>query len=147
VWSIKSSLVKFVFSPQDKFVAGSDGSLDFAAEEIQHVTSSNGKTGSGECLPKSPEGGSVPVAITSRRNDLQAHDSGSLPVENRFGKHVDTNKLDAAQEIKGEQGQIKRNKVENITSTINCKRVIQRDTQVLGYVPIQVVNLSLDEVE
>jgi hypothetical protein len=52
VWSIKSSLVKFVFSPQDKFVAGSDGSLDFAAEEIQHVTSSNGKTGSGECLPK-----------------------------------------------------------------------------------------------
>jgi len=50
----------------------------------------------------------VPVAITSRRNDLQARESGSLPVENRFGKHVDTNKLDAAQEIQGEQGQVKR---------------------------------------
>jgi len=44
----KSSLVEFVFSPQDKFVAGSDGSVDVAAD----VTSSNGKTGSGECLPK-----------------------------------------------------------------------------------------------
>ena len=89
----------------------------------------------------------MPVATNSRRNDLQAHDSGSLPFENSYGKHVDTNKLNAAQEIKGKQGQVMRNKVKNVTSTINCKRVIQRNTQVLGYVPIQVVNLSLEEVE
>jgi len=44
----KSSFVEFVFSPQDKFVAGSDGSVDVAA----YVTGSNGKSGSGECLPK-----------------------------------------------------------------------------------------------
>jgi len=44
----KSSLVEFVFSPQDKFVVGSDGSVDVAAD----VTKSNGKAGSGECLPK-----------------------------------------------------------------------------------------------
>ena len=89
----------------------------------------------------------MPVATNSRRNDLQAHDSGSLPFENSYGKHVDTNKLNAAQEIKGKQGQVMRNKVKNVTSTINCKRVIQRNTQVLGYVPIQVVNLSLEEIE
>jgi len=88
-----------VFCPQDKFFAGIDGSVDVAAD----VTSSNGKTGSGECLPKWPEGGSVPVATTSRRNDLQAHDSGSRPVENSYGNHVDTNKLNAAQEIKGKK--------------------------------------------
>ena len=43
-----SSSVESVFSPQDKFVAGSDGSVDVAA----YVTGSNGKSGSGECLPK-----------------------------------------------------------------------------------------------
>jgi hypothetical protein len=102
---------------------------------------------SGECQPKCLEGGGVPVAITSRRNDLQAQDSGSLPVENRYGNHVDTNILDAARKIRSTQGQVKRNQVENVTSTANCKRDIQRDTQVLGYVPIQVVNLSLEEVE
>ena len=48
----------------------------------------------------------MPVATTSRRNDLQTHDSGSLPVENSYGKHVDTNKLNAAQEIEGKQGQV-----------------------------------------
>jgi len=48
----KSSLVELVFSPLgilntcDTFVAGSDG--DIAVD----VTSSNGETGSGECLPK-----------------------------------------------------------------------------------------------
>jgi len=89
----------------------------------------------------------VPVATTSRRNDLQAHDSGSPPVENSYGNHVDTNKLNAAQGIKGEQGQVMRNKFKNVTSTINCKRDIQRNAKVLGYVPIQFVNLSLEEVE
>jgi len=44
----KSSLVESVFSPENKFVAGSDGSVDVAVD----VTSSNGKAGSGECLPK-----------------------------------------------------------------------------------------------
>ena len=121
-----------------KCVAGSDGSAA--------VTVCDGgvlNVGSGECLPKWPEGGSVPVATTSHRDDIQA-DSGSLPVQNSYGNHVDTNKLNAAQEIKGEQGQVMRDKVKNVTSTINCKRDIQRNTQVLGYVPIQTVNLSLE---
>ena len=143
----KSPLVDNIVLPPEelrklKCVAGSDSSAA--------ITVCDGgvlNVGSGECQPECLEGGSVPVATTSRRNDLQAHDSGSLPVENSYGNHVDTNKLNVAQGIKGKQGQVMRNKVNNVTSTINCKRVIQRDTQVLGYVPIQVVNLSLEEVE
>jgi hypothetical protein len=102
--------------------------------------------GPGECLPKCPESGSVPVAITCL-GDLHAGSGSSLPVENCFGNHVDTNKLRAAQEFKGIQGQIKGNKVNGETSTINYRKNIQRNTEVLGYVPIQVINLSLEEVE
>jgi hypothetical protein len=123
-------------------VAGSDGS---AAITVCDVGVFN--VGSGECKPKCLESGSVPVATTSQRNDLQAQDSVSLPVENRYGNHVDTNRLDATQKIRNKQGQVKRDRVENVTSTINCKRDIQRNTQMLGYVPIQVVNLSLEELE
>jgi len=39
---------------------------------------------------KMAEGSSVPVATTSHRDDIQA-DSGSLPVMNSYGNHVDTN--------------------------------------------------------
>jgi len=49
----KSSLVKSEFSPQGEFVASSNGSVDVTAD----VTSSNGKAGSGECLPKLPQSG------------------------------------------------------------------------------------------
>jgi len=65
-----------------KCVARSDGSAA--------VTICDGgvlNVGSGECLPKWPEGGSVPVVTTSHKDDLQA-DSGSVPVENSYGKHV-----------------------------------------------------------
>jgi hypothetical protein len=65
----------------NKVVASSDGNAI--------VTSSDeGNSGTGECLPKLPEGG-APVAVISHRDDLQAEYS-SLPVENRFGNQVDT---------------------------------------------------------
>jgi hypothetical protein len=127
---------------KQKIVAGYDGGTT--------ITVCDGgvlNVGSGECLPKCPEGGNAPVATTSRGSDLQAVNSDSLPFENSCGNHVDTNKLKAAQDIEGIQGQVIRDKAENETSTRNCRRVIQRNTQVLGYVPIQVVNLSLEEVE
>ena len=91
----KSSLVESVFSPQDKFVAGSDDSVDVAAD----VTSSNGKNSSGKCLPRVPEGGLL-VAATSHRNDLQA-EGGSRPVENQFGIQVDTKYIKRLKMIKG----------------------------------------------
>jgi hypothetical protein len=41
----------------------------------------------------------VPVATTSHRDDLQAG-SGSLPVENSYGNHVDTLIINAAYQRK-----------------------------------------------
>jgi hypothetical protein len=90
----KSPSVKFEESPRDKFVASSNGNAP--------VTSSDGgflKVGSGECLRGLPEGGS-PVATTSHGDDLQA-ESSSLPVENVYGKQVDTLQIYAAQRNKG----------------------------------------------
>jgi hypothetical protein len=72
---------------KQKIVAGCDGStaITICDDGVLNV-------GSGECLPKCPEGGNVPVATKSRGNDLQAVSSGSFPVENSCGNHVDTNK-------------------------------------------------------
>jgi hypothetical protein len=131
----KSSLVKSAFSPQGKFVASSDGSVDITAD----VTSSNGKTGSGEYLPKLPESG-LPVANTSHRDDLQTEDS-SRPVENRIGTQVDTKHKKSAQDNIG------RFRIEIQNEFMQGNRKTQKRTQVLGYVPIQIVNLSLEEVE
>jgi hypothetical protein len=68
-----SILVDVMCSPPECFVAGCDSR--------KFVTGSDGvvlKTGSGECLPELPEGG-LPVATTSRGNDLQTV-KGSRPV-------------------------------------------------------------------
>jgi hypothetical protein len=136
VKSRKSSLVESVFSPQGKFVAGSDGNVDVAVD----VTSSNGKADSGECLPQLPEGGLL-VAATSHGNDLQA-EGGSRPVENQFGIQVDTKYDKTAQDDIGQPSwESRRDKV------VNGDKQIQKGTQILGYVPIQVVNLSLEEVK
>jgi len=131
----KSSLVKSVFSPQGKFVASSDGSVDVTAD----VTSSNGKASSGECLPNLPESG-LPVVTTSHTDDLQAEDS-SHPVENRIGIQVDTNHKKTAQDNIG------RFTIKGQNEVMQRYKKIQKRTQVLGYVPIQIVNLSLEEVE
>jgi len=133
----KSSLVELVVSPLDKcdtFVAGSDG--DIAAD----VTSSNGEAGSGECLPQMPEGGLSDTA-TSHGDDLQARE-GSRPVENQFGNQVDTKYNTTAQSDKGQPSE--KGKKGSID---NPNKQIKRRTQILGYVPIQVVNLSLEELE
>ena len=133
----KSSLVELVVSPLDKcdtFVAGSDG--DIAAD----VTSSNGEAGSGECLPQMPEGGLSDTA-TSHGDDLQARE-GSRPVENQFGNQVDTKYNTTAQSDKGQPSE--KGKKGSID---NPNKQIKRRTQILGYVPIQIVNLSLEELE
>jgi len=136
----KSSLVESVFFPFSKvntcntFVARSDE--DIAAD----VSSSNGKAGTGECLPQMPEGG-LPYASTSRGNDLQASEEDSRPVENP-GNQVDT-KDDKI--TKSEQGQFsEKYQKENVA---NINNLAQKGTQIVGYVPIQVVNLSLEEIE
>jgi len=140
-------LVNIQGPPCDKVVAGSDGVAN--SNGNAPVTYSDGgflKVGTGECLPELPEGG-LRIATTSQGNDLQA-ESRSLPVENGYGKQVDTFRINAAQMNKEEtKGRIKDKDTRGQNSTTYKKENIQRKTQVLGYVPLQVVNLSLEEVE
>ena len=132
----KSLLVKSVFSPQGKFVASSDGSVDVTAD----VTSSNGKTGSGEYLPKLPESG-LPVVTTSHWDDLQTEDcSRPVPAENRISTQVDTNNKKKAQNIG-------RFRIKSQNEVMQRNQRTQKRIQILGYVPIQIANLSLEEVE
>ena len=105
------------------------------------------KVGAGECLTKVPEGGSGGVATGQRDRDLQTMNR-SLPVENGYDNQVDT-KFTAAenhQKIKGLDGKPQGKGTKRYNRTTIKKRNIQHKTQVLGYVPIQITNLS-PEVE
>ena len=135
----KSPLVVSIVSPYEKCVASSDGSERVAGCDGNLIVTHGGngfpKAGSGECLPEVPEG-CLPVAATSHRDDLQAG-RGSLPVANQIGNQVDT---PYNRKIQKKIGQSKLS---------NCDLARKRDTrtQVLGYVPIQINNLSLEEMK
>ena len=121
----KSPLVVSKFSPHEKCVASSDGDLI-----VTHGGNGFSKAGSGERLPDLPESG-LPVAATSHRDELQAG-RDSLPVENRNGNQVDTTN---------------NKKIRRKIGQSNYKLVRKRDTKLLGYVPIQINNLSLEEMK
>ena len=107
----KSPLVKVKESPHDHFVSGSDDNAP--------VTSSDGgflKVGSGECLPELLKSG-APVAVTCHKGDLQA-ESSSLPVENRYGKQVDTLQIKAAHVDKRDTNGQKDKEFKGQTSTM-----------------------------
>ena len=121
-------------SRHGKFVAISDGSA-FVTTPGDSVS----KAGSGECLPELPQGG-LSATTTSHRNDLQ-EESSSLPVENSIGTQVDTTHKSEAQ---SKEGQVE---IKNRNNVRRERKKIQKGTQVLGYVPIKILNLSLEEVE
>ena len=75
--------------------------------------------------------------------DLQAR-NGSLPVEDFDGNQVDTIQINAA---KGEKGHETVTRAKSLNSITTIQRNIQPRTQVLGWVPIQIANLSLEEVD
>jgi hypothetical protein len=85
-----------------------------------------------------PEG-RFPVATTSHTDDLQKG-CGSLPVENVYGNQFDTIRSNKAQ---GNEGRFKNQKQNDIRKG----RKIRGKTQVLGYVPIHIVNLPLEEIK
>jgi hypothetical protein len=139
----KSSLVETVFSPRSKFVVGCDGVAGCDGSMI--ATSNDGEltgTSSGECLSELPGDGARVAAIV-RGRDLQS-EFNFLPVENLCGNQVDTVRKDASQEQKGWRIERENN---NQSSTKPKRGNIQQRTQVLGYVPMQIANLSLEEVE
>jgi hypothetical protein len=135
---IKSPLVGF--SPHEKDVKSIGGNL---------------KSGSGECLPELPEGGLL-VATTSQGKDLQALTS-SRPAENGVGNQVDTHaslmiqdkKVQSVTKMKNDPGCLGKNqtKLGDDKNEICKGKMGTRKAQVLGFVPIQIVNLSQGEVK
>ena len=120
-----------VVSPQKKCkVAGSDSS--------KCVASSNGKTGTGENHSQMPEGG-LSCTATVPGSDLQQV-RRSLPIENKFGTQVDTH-----QKYSDSAGRIEQKEVLSDYES-DKKRIQSIRERVIGYVPIQMLNLSLEEV-
>ena len=165
--TVKSPLVKSVFAPPNKFVDSSDSCASVSTENCGFLNvGSSGDTvygprrnprlemrymapgGAGECQPELPEDGLC--APISHIGGLQAEIS-SLRVENRTGNYVDTTYFNMTQEDKIEVTGCKRKEISNLQNTRNATQRIpfkqRKKIQVLGYVPIQVVNLSLEEIE
>ena len=132
----KSPLVQLE-SPRENFAAGSN-------ENAPVIGSDGGslKVGAGECHPELSESDRG-IMITCRKGDLQRQNR-SLPVESGYGNQVDTHLINAAQVNKGH---VRKEEKRGLDSTKVKLKNIQRKAQVLGYVPMQIMNLSLEEVE
>jgi hypothetical protein len=129
----KSPLVDFVSPPPCENIASSDGNKQ--------------NTGTGEHLPEEPEGGLFTLT-TVNQSDLQAQ-CNSFPVESVFGRQVDTHQnfrnRQERQDTDNAQGQ-------GITKTVKPSENFKENTSskrshLIGFVPIHIVNLSLEEVE
>jgi len=167
--TVKSPLVKSAFAPPKKFVDSSDSGAQVLGQDcgFLNVGSStdaeDGRRrnphlqmrymavgGAGECQPELPEDGLLGAPI-SHIGDLQAEIS-SLSVENRTGNYVDTNYINMAQEDKIEVTGPKSKEISsNLQNTRDATQRLpfkqRKKIQVLGYVPIQIANLSLEEIE
>jgi len=147
----KSPLVDSVFSPHNKLIANCDESKSVAGSNssFSFIERDGGflKVGTGECLPKLPEYGRS-VAAIRHKDDLQAR-GGSLPVENETGNQVDTKYKNTAQRSKKEKGHEKNEitKPQKQGDSMQNSYHSRKKIQVLGYVPIQIANLSLEEIE
>jgi len=127
-------------------IAGSDGiagSDNVAGSDVGVFAPRNdGRStvaSAGECLPELPDD-SLQVATISRGKDLQAG-SSSLPVENRCGTQADTTQTN---KVQMKQGQIQ---IQSRDDNIKQGNNIREKPQVLGYVPIHIANLSLEEIK
>jgi hypothetical protein len=109
-------------------------------------------SGTGESQPEEPEGGLLSSA-TVKLSDLQV-ECNSLPVESIFGNQVDTDQNfrshKARQNVVHARGQKVNEIVEVNQAKLNeaCRRqVSSKRDRLMGFVPIQISNLSLEEVE
>ena len=126
--------------PRISCIAGSD---NVAGSDVGVFAPRNdgGSTvaGAGECLPELPDD-SLQVATISRGKDLLAG-SSSLPVENRCGKRADTTQTN---KIQIRQGQVQ---IQSRNDNIKKGKKTSGKPQGLGYVPIHIANLSLEEIK
>jgi hypothetical protein len=107
--------------------------------KLDDLMTSQEKARSGECQPKLPSKSLQHVAVDSLQEvavRLQEEESFCL-VENKCGNHADTDTQNS--EHKG-------TKVKH-TGKMGIKELGKGGGEIIGYVPIQVINLSLEEVE
>jgi hypothetical protein len=124
------------------------GKLNYPCVKIENnncgeVMTPQSKAGSGERQPESPKSSMAKIVADSSLNvrnrgmnsELQSATS-CVPVENRFGNRTDTSR------------QIDRHKGNKIKHTGETNKICIRETggHILGYVPIQIMNLSLEEI-
>jgi len=136
VSKVKSPLVEFVSSPCDEENVNRDDSRQFALRG-----DSISGSGTGECLTRMT-GGGLPVAATDHRDDPQIRRS-PLPVEAGIGTQIDTTHPHV---LDKELGQDKSDRKRNSVNESDKWRQPHRNIQILGCVPVQVANLSLEEI-
>jgi len=104
----------------------------------------------GECQPKCPDSGlRIATAGPYDQRDLQCIAPPSPPVENGLGKQFDTHDMQKVTKGKGLSKEIKSSAIKeklkrpdgNLIENLKIKK------KVLGYVPVQFANLSLEEIE
>jgi hypothetical protein len=160
---VKSSLV---IPPRSEKVAGGDRKFEKVAggdrkiPQMQYVVGDDRKTGAGECQPELPDSSlpeldASPGRVTSyeKNRDLRRIDSFH-PVENSFGNQVDTKQnyktcTAGLNSARGPGLEITREKQDTeklVQGEYKNQKGTKRD-HVIGFVPIQVVNLSLEEIE
>ena len=110
------------------------------------------KTGTGENLLKLPEDGPPSSAIIPG-SDLQEAGINSVPVENGFGTQVDTKQNywnnSEWQVITrlGQTGRTSETAPQILCPGVNTTKRENKKEYLNGYVPIQISNLSLEEIE
>jgi hypothetical protein len=119
--------------------------VDIKSRSCEKFMTPQRQVGSGERQSESPKS-SLQEADTDSLLEIDIGNGGvapglqsaesSHPVENEFGNHSDT------------QRQIRRHKGKEIKHTGEANDIETRGTrdQIVGYVPIQIVNLSLEEI-
>jgi hypothetical protein len=129
--------------------------LELVPPSCESVTGSDDRrnnSGTGGSQPEEPEGGLLSSA-TVKWSDLQA-ERDSLPVESIVGNQVDTDQNFQSHKTRRNvvyaRGQ-EINKIDEVVQTkINesCrKQVSNKRDYLMGFVPVQISNLSLEEVE
>jgi hypothetical protein len=98
------------------------------------------KAGYGESQPELPPNNLRGIAVTSLQGvaiGLQEQEESFLPVENVFGNHTDTDIHNS-----GRKG----TKIKH-TGEIEIKELWKQDRKIIEYVPVQIINLSLEEIQ
>jgi hypothetical protein len=114
--------------------------INSPSRKIGNLITSQEKAGSGESQPELPPNSLRRIAVNSLQGvaiGLQEQEERFLPVGNGYGNHTDT----------GIQNSGRKGTREKHTRESWNKGSRKGGSKIIGYVPIQIVNLSLEEIQ